>query len=341
MAFQRARDAADRAHGAGGRVLEILGRQEWLDRPSYRLENVLSFVFNAFGGWRNRVTNFLNGVWLGHPVHPPLASLTTGAIGTTVALDALSLLPGKSANEVLDASRFAQRALGLGILANFASAATGVTDWQHTHESDRRIGLVHGVLNLVATGLYIRSWRDRRRGRHLRGIVTSAVGYGITSASGFLGGALVFGSGIGIDQSGQRLRIEDWTPVLPEAELPADTKLKRVEVDGVGVVVCRDGDTVSAFAGLCPHLAAPMEDGWVDRGRVVCPWHGSQFDVYSGEVVRGPATAPLPCYQARLRNGMVELRDGAPIPLGVAREKYLAPQVPERPEIFEPKETAQ
>ncbi|KLO27882.1 (2Fe-2S)-binding protein [Mycolicibacter heraklionensis] len=341
MAVQRVRGAEDRAHGAGGRVLEVLGRQEWMDRPSYRLENVLSFVFNAFGGARNRVTNFLNGVWLGHPVHPPLASLTTGAIGTTVALDALSLLPSKSATEMLDASRFAQRALSLGIAANLASAATGVTDWQHTHEKDRRIGLVHGVLNLVATGLYIQSWRDRRRGRHLRGVITSAVGYGITSASGFLGGALVFGSGIGIDQSGERLRIDDWTPVLPEAELPAGKKLKRVEVDGVGVVLCRDGDNVSAFAGLCPHLAAPMEDGWLDRGRVVCPWHGSQFDVQTGAVVRGPAAAPLPRYQARVQDGMVELRDGVPTPLGEGRVKYLAPQTLECPEIAEQKEIAQ
>ncbi|WP_046300210.1 Rieske 2Fe-2S domain-containing protein [Mycobacterium sp. UM_Kg27] len=341
MAVQRARGATDRAHGAGGRVLEILGRQEWMDRPSHRLENVLSFGFNALGGARDRVTNFLNGVWLGHPVHPPLASLTTGAIGTTVALDALSLLPSRSAAEVLDASRFAQRALGLGIAANFASAATGVTDWQHTHDKDRRIGLVHGVLNLVATGLYIQSWRDRRGGRQLRGIVTSAVGYGITSASGFLGGALVFGSGIGIDQSGDRLRIDDWTPVLPEAELPAGKKPKRIDVDGVAVVLCRTDDSVSAFAGLCPHLAAPMEDGWVDRGRIVCPWHGSQFDVETGAVLRGPSAAPLPCYQARVRDGMVELRDGAVTPLGEGRVKYLAPQTLECPAIATEKEIVQ
>ncbi|MGV0627611.1 Rieske 2Fe-2S domain-containing protein [Mycolicibacter minnesotensis] len=340
MAVQRARSAADRVHRASHRLLETLARQAWLDRPSYRLENVVSLVFNAFGGSRNRVANFLNGVWLGHPVHPPLASLTTGAIGTTVALDGLSLLSGGSSSEMLSASRFAQRALGLGIAANVASAVTGVTDWQHTHEQDRRIGLVHGVLNLVATGLYIQSWRLRRSGRHLLGAAVSAGGYGITSASGFLGGALVFGSGIGIDQSGERLRIDDWTPVLPAAELPADKKLKRIEVDGVGVVLYRDGDTVSAFAGWCPHLAAPMQDGWVDRGRIVCPWHGSQFDIDSGAVVRGPAAAPLPCYSARIRAEMVELRAGVAAPLGTARVKYLVSQARQAPAIREQKEGA-
>ena len=68
---------------------------------------------------------------------------------------------------------------------------------------------------------------------------------------------------------------------------------------------------VAAFGEFCPHLAAPMEDGWADRGRLVCPWHGSWFATESGDVVRGPAAAPLPCYEARLVNGMVEVRGEA------------------------------
>ncbi|HEY9305738.1 MAG TPA: Rieske 2Fe-2S domain-containing protein, partial [Mycobacterium sp.] len=265
--------------------------------------------FNALGRSRDRVANTLNGVWLGHPVHPPLASLTSGAIGTTVGLDAISLLPGRPKSEFRDASRFAMRALGLGILANLGSAVTGVADWQHTHEEDRRVGLVHGALNGLATGLYIMSWLDRRRGRHGRGIVTSALGYGITASASYLGGALVFASGIGIDQSGERLRTADWTPVLPVESLK-NGKPQRVEVDGVGLVLCRTGNNgeVAAFGEFCPHLAAPMSDGWVDQGRLVCPWHGSRFDLCSGEVLRGPSAAPLPRYEARINDGMIELR---------------------------------
>ncbi|WP_373280771.1 Rieske 2Fe-2S domain-containing protein [Mycobacterium celatum] len=295
----------------GARLLSVIGRQEWLDRPSYRFEHLLSYAFNALGGARDRVSNALNGVWLGHPVHPPLASLTSGAIGTTVGLDALSLLPGRPKSELIDASRFASRALGLGILANLGSAVTGIADWQHTHEEDRRVGAVHGLLNLLATGLYIASWLDRRRGRHRRGIVISAVGYAITAGSSYLGGALVFDSGIGIDQSGPRLRTADWTPVLPVESLK-NGKPQRVEVDGVGLVLCRTGSDgeIAAFGEFCPHLAAPMADGWVDRGRLVCPWHGSRFDVCSGEVLRGPSAAPLPRYQTRINDGMIELRNG-------------------------------
>ncbi|UXA08910.1 Rieske 2Fe-2S domain-containing protein [Mycobacterium sp. SMC-2] len=302
-----ARALDGRLQKLGTRVVSAIGRQEWLDRPSYRFEHFLSFAYNGLGGARNAVANALHGVWLGHPVHPPLASLTSGALGTTVALDALSLLPGRPASEVRDASTFASRALGVGILASIGSAVTGVTDWQHTHEEDRRVGAVHGLVNLAATALYAQSWWDRRRGRHGRGIALTALGYGITVAGSYLGGALVFESGIGIDQSGARLRTTEWTPVLPASSL--NGKPVRVEVDGVGLVVCQtEPGEVAAFGERCPHLAAPMADGWIDRGRLVCPWHGSWFAAESGEVLRGPAAAPLPCYEARLVDGMVEVR---------------------------------
>jgi len=41
---------------------------------------------------------------------------------------------------------------------------------------------------------------------------------------------------------------------------------------------------------------------------VICPWHGSTFELYSGEVVSGPAVFPQPVYESRLREGRIELR---------------------------------
>jgi nitrite reductase/ring-hydroxylating ferredoxin subunit len=161
----------------------------------------------------------------------------------------------------------------------------------------------------MATLLYITSWLDRRRGRHRRGIVTSALGYGVTVGASYLGGALVFDSGIGIDQFGNRLRTPEWRPVLPVESLK-NGKPQRVEVDGLGLVLCRTGNNgeIAAFGEFCPHLAAPMSDGWVDRGRLVCPWHGSRFDLCSGEVLRGPSAAPLPRYHTRIIEGIIEVR---------------------------------
>ncbi|ORW07685.1 hypothetical protein AWC14_24530 [Mycobacterium kyorinense] len=92
----------------------------------------MTFIFNALGGARDRVTNLLHGVWLGHPLHAALASMATGSIGTTVALDAvreIRVLAGRPVFELHDVSRFARRALAVGVLANIGAAVTGVTDW--------------------------------------------------------------------------------------------------------------------------------------------------------------------------------------------------------------------
>ncbi|OBB95185.1 (2Fe-2S)-binding protein [Mycobacterium sp. 852002-40037_SCH5390672] len=282
-------------------VRTTLGQQAWLDRPGYRLEHALTFLFAAMGGHRDRVSNALHGTWLGHPLHPALTSVPTGAVATTLVMDAVSALPG-SAARLREGSRFA---LGVALVGSLGAAATGVTDWQHTHEQSRRIGLVHGALNVIATALYAASWWDRRRGRHRRGMASSAVGYGLTLGSGYLGGALVFGSGTGVDRSGPRLSGDRWMAVLAATAL--DGQPQRVAVNGVGVVLYRSDGRIIAVGEHCPHLGAPMSDGWIDRGRIVCPWHGSRFACGSGDVLRGPATTALPHYPVRIRDGLVEI----------------------------------
>lgn len=292
----------DRIRTAGLTARTTLGQQTWLDRPGYRLEHALTFAFAAMGRHRDRISNALHGTWLGHPLHPALTSVPTGAVATTLVMDAAGVLPGSPAG-LRDGSRFA---LGVALAGSVGAAATGVTDWQHTHEQARRIGLVHGTLNAIATGLYAASYWDRRRGRHRRAVASSALGYGLTLGSGYLGGALVFGAGLGVDRSGETLGGDRWLPVLPAAAL--DGHPQRVAVDGVAVVLYRDDGQVIAVGEHCPHLGAPMSDGWIDRGRIVCPWHGSRFACGSGDVLRGPATAALPHYPVRIRDGLIEVR---------------------------------
>jgi len=117
----------------------------------------------------------------------------------------------------------------------------------------------------------------------------------------------VYRWGIGVDHSGPRLAARHWRPVLPVTALQ-DGQPVRVEVGGVGLVLFGNGEQVIAVGEYCPHLGAPISDGWIDRDQIVCPWHGSRFAPASGKVLRGPATAPLACYRTRIRDGMIELR---------------------------------
>jgi len=51
-----------------------------------------------------------------------------------------------------------------------------------------------------------------------------------------------------------------------------------------------------ATQAACPHRQGPLNEGTLDGSTVTCPWHGSQFDVCTGAVLRGPAKDPIKTY---------------------------------------------
>ena len=65
--------------------------------------------------------------------------------------------------------------------------------------------------------------------------------------------------------------------MLAESELAEDSPTA-VDCSGVPVVLIRHEGRISALGGQCPHLGAPMAEGWLYRDQFVCPWHGSRFD---------------------------------------------------------------
>src|SRR5262245_27910112 len=51
--------------------------------------------------------------------------------------------------------------------------------------------------------------------------------------------------------------------------------------------------TYCATQAQCTHRGGPLSEGKLDGSTVTCPWHGAQFNVCSGAVLRGPAQQPL------------------------------------------------
>ena len=62
------------------------------------------------------------------------------------------------------------------------------------------------------------------------------------------------------------------------------------------VAVYNVAGRVCATQAKCTHRGGPLNEGTLDGSTVTCPWHGSQFDVCTGAVRRGPATEPLQTY---------------------------------------------
>ena len=54
--------------------------------------------------------------------------------------------------------------------------------------------------------------------------------------------------------------------------------------------------TFCATQEKCPHRQGPLSEGNLDGSTVTCPWHGSQFNVCTGALLRGPAVDSLKAY---------------------------------------------
>lgn len=62
------------------------------------------------------------------------------------------------------------------------------------------------------------------------------------------------------------------------------------------VAVFNVAGSFCATQAKCTHRQGPLNEGRLDGSTVTCPWHGSQFDVCTGAVLRGPAGASLKTY---------------------------------------------
>jgi nitrite reductase/ring-hydroxylating ferredoxin subunit len=108
--------------------------------------------------------------------------------------------------------------------------------------------------------------------------------------------------------------MRDWTQALAFDALP-DRRPAMVTVDGTQVLLVRNGEEVFAIGNRCSHMGAPLAKGPVTFAgslrTVRCPLHGSTFDLSNGKVMKGPATQPMPAFDTRVTEGIIEIRPRA------------------------------
>lgn len=245
--------------------------------------------------------NVLHGVWLGHPLHSVLTDVPVGAWTAVAALDATSGSRGPGYEQA------AEMAIAVGLAGAVGSAVTGLTDWSETDGGSRRLGLIHGLVNLTATSFYAASLVARRRGQHRAGRGYSTVGYALLMAGAYLGGSLVYSKQIGVSRAANAELPETFFRVARMDEL-AESQPKAAQFKDTPIVVVRRGGDVFALMARCAHAGGPLAEGTVEGQTITCPWHGSTFDLSSGDVVDGPSAHPQPCLETRVVDGWVEVR---------------------------------
>jgi len=248
------------------------------------------------------VKELLSGTWLGHPLHPVLTDVVLGSWTSAAMLDVVG---GR------DTRKAAQRLIGLGVLAAVPTAAAGFADWSDLRAEPQRVGLVHATGNVSALALMALSWNARRRGKGIRGRLYAMLGMAAGLGSAWLGGHLSFGRGVGVNQTAFEALPSGWHPATSLEALP-EGKPTRADVDGTGILLYRHDGEIDAIADRCSHRGCPLHKGTInDDHSVTCPCHMSTFRLSDGAILRGPASAPQPSYQTRVRDGRVEVRTRA------------------------------
>lgn len=84
-----------------------------------------------------------------------------------------------------------------------------------------------------------------------------------------------------------------------------DGELMAVEVDDEPVCLAKVDGAVYAFTDNCTHISGPLNEGELDGEVLTCPWHGAQFNVRTGKVLRGPARQDIQTYPVRVEGNSI------------------------------------
>ena len=283
-------------------ISEIVENQTWLDKLANPIQSWLLQFFGQPGEPNRRLKDILNGTWLGHALHPVLTDVPLGSWTATTLLDVAWLF-----NEDEGVARAADMTLVLGLMGAAGAAVTGLADWSDLDGTDRRVGILHGLLNVSLTALNVGSWISRLTGNRRTGIALSTTAYVTSLFTAYLGGELSFAKGIGVNHVAWEGGSDDYVAVMDAQDL-VEGKLTRVDASGIPAVLLKQGSTIYAIGATCTHLGGPLDEGTFKDGVVQCPWHGSCFRMTDGGVVNGPAVYAEPTFALRVRNGKIELR---------------------------------
>jgi uncharacterized membrane protein len=136
---------------------------------------------------------------LGHPIHPMLIPFPLGLLGTAVVFD---LIAASWNNDNL--ARAAHFMIAAGILGGLLAAVFGAIDWLAIPGGTRakRIGLIHGLGNVVIVTVFAVVWLLRRDEPEVAAgtvLVIEVIAVLGALVTGWLGGELVDRLGVGVD----------------------------------------------------------------------------------------------------------------------------------------------
>ena len=240
----------------------------------------------------------------GHPLHPILVSFPIAFFIGTLGFDVLGLL--YSRNEFHNTAMYLEIAgIGFGLLA----ALPGIIDYifivppkSSAKKRATKHALVNSLMLIIFGAALVLRLQENISFNLIIGLeITGVI---LLSIAGSLGGTLVYRNQIGVDiryADAGKWKEEYIDSVQEEIKVAGTDELKTnqmklVHINGKRIVIARTEKGYTAFDDHCTHRGGSLAGGAMICGTVQCPWHGSQFDVYTGNVTAGPAKENIKTY---------------------------------------------
>jgi nitrite reductase/ring-hydroxylating ferredoxin subunit len=106
------------------------------------------------------------------------------------------------------------------------------------------------------------------------------------------------------------MAMPEWVTVAKIEDVP-EGQMIGATLDGLELLVANVGGQYRAIGSVCTHEGGPLAEGDLYESIVTCPWHGSEFDVETGEAETPPAIKPEPVYEVRLEGDEIQVAKSA------------------------------
>jgi uncharacterized membrane protein/nitrite reductase/ring-hydroxylating ferredoxin subunit len=250
-----------------------------------------------------------------HPLHPILVNFPIAFFTGTLLFEAIGIFTGRG-----DMNHIAYYLEIAGICFALLAAVPGLIDFIYTvppKSSGKKRAAKHGILNVTVVIIFAIAWFLRRQygtSVYLL-LVLELVGVILLSFAGWLGGTLVYRNEIGVDVryagagKWKEISVEQGSgPVeIADSNELKPNQMKLVHLGNKRIVLGRTETGHVAFEDRCTHKGGSLAGGTMICNTVQCPWHGTQFDVNTGQIKAGPGNEPIKTYTVTEANGKVYL----------------------------------
>lgn len=250
-----------------------------------------------------------------HPLHPILIPFPIAFFTGTLVCHIIGWTMSKP--DLIDMAYYLNIAgIGTALLA----AIPGFIDFLNTvppKSSAKTRAAKHGITNVIMLACFTIAFFYRRNETSNQFLLASleVIGVSLMIVAGWMGGTLVYRNQIGVDiryANAGKWNEASFDTDAGEIEVAKADELKinsmkLLHVKDKRIVLARTEDRFVAFDDRCTHKGGSLAGGSTMCNVVQCPWHGSQFDVITGEVKAGPAKESIKTYQVKEDGGKIIL----------------------------------